>query len=388
MALTREFFTCFLCTAMTTVYHCEATAPLPPPTGLKYSWLDPFTVNVSWQQPRGLQVGEVLYKYRPVNDETDKSVVCTGNWTNFTGRFLTEEMGSDRRTYHVWTVKSCDDRLNERARAAITVRTPKPRAEVKDIRCLINSTGMNCSWRPGNQTFTLSYRVYGNSPGEMKKCDQPYSSGCYLKVDAVNDICVLLDTGAGRSTFKPAHEILPQKLSVTEEGDNLILSWPPPELCKNFWIYEVCYNKCNEPKVCLNFTTKGESGKMAYDKRCLYEFQSRAWTSHYCLPIFSGFGDVVTYGTNEPPDGTLTVVAIVIPVILSACIILSCYCFRRHRSIICPTIPDPSAIFKEMMLNGNKEFKTTPGSLYTPVPEPVEPCKITLSPRKTPDTHV
>lgn len=35
-------------------------------------------------------------------------------------------------------------------------------------------------------------------------------------------------------------------------------------------------------------------------------------------------------GTNKPPDRTLTVVAIVIPVILSICVILSCYCFRRY----------------------------------------------------------
>ncbi|XP_078131616.1 uncharacterized protein LOC144533941 isoform X2 [Sander vitreus] len=297
MTLTWEFFTCFLSTAMTTVYHCEATAPPPPPTGLNYWWLDPFTVNVSWQQPRGLQDGEVLYKYRPVNDETDKCVVST-IWRNFTDIFLTEDMGN--RTYHVWTVGS---KSGDSTRVGITVKTPYPRAEVKDLRCLINSTGMNCSWRPGNQPFTLSYRVCGNSLDEMKKCDQPYSSaasgrtGCYLKVDAVNDICVLLDTGAGRRTFKPAREILSPKLSVTEVGDKFNLSWPPPEFGEySHWIYEVCYKKCNEPKVCLQFTTNGEPGQMAYDKRCLYKFQSRARTSHYFKEIFSGFGDVVPYG--------------------------------------------------------------------------------------------
>lgn len=79
--------------------------------------------------------------------------------------------------------------------------------------------------------------------------------------------------------------------------------------------------------------------------------------------------------------------------------------FCRHSDIICPNTPDPSAIFKEMVMNGNKEhkvrflsindkcvssaststrdavlflFQTTAESLYTPVPEVVEPCKITL----------
>ncbi|TKS92630.1 hypothetical protein D9C73_027384 [Collichthys lucidus] len=89
-------------------------------------------------------------------------------------------------------------------------------------------------------------------------------------------------------------------------------------------------------------------------------------------------------GTNKTPDETLTVVAIFIPIILSACIILSCYCFRRHRAIICPIIPDPSAIFKEMIMNGNSDLKATQTKLYTPVPEPIEPCKITLVSENSP----
>ncbi|XP_034713257.1 interleukin-13 receptor subunit alpha-1-like [Etheostoma cragini] len=386
MALTRELFSFLLCTAMNTVYHCEATAPPPPPTGLNYRWLDPFTVNVSWQRPRGLQDGEDLYMYRDQTDKSPQTVhsSCT-IWRYFTDSFLTEEMGSDRRTYHVWTVgsKSCGYHLNKSTSVPITVHTLKPRAKVKDFKCLINATGMNCSWSPENKPMDL-YWVLGNFSKELKKCDRPYSSalrsGCYLNVNAVNnDIYILLDTGAAFSTFKPVLEIPSPKLNISAVGDKFNLSWPPPVVgtyCH--WVYEVCYKKCNEPKVCLNFTPPGEPVQMPYDERCRYEFQSRARTSPYVKEIFSGFGDVVSYGTDKPPDKTLMVVAIVVPIILSACIILSCYCFRRHRSIICPTIPDPSAIFKEMM-NGNKDFKTTTGSLYTPVPEPVQPCKILLA---------
>lgn len=35
-------------------------------------------------------------------------------------------------------------------------------------------------------------------------------------------------------------------------------------------------------------------------------------------------------GANEPLGRTLTVVAIVIPIILSIAVILSCYCFRKY----------------------------------------------------------
>ncbi|TMS02432.1 hypothetical protein E3U43_007972 [Larimichthys crocea] len=132
-------------------------------------------------------------------------------------------------------------------------------------------------------------------------------------------------------------------------------------------------------------TSPGKSSmEIIYNKNCQYEFKSRVMTTEYCFSLSSTFAEPVIYGTNKTPDETLTVVAIFIPIILSACIILSCYCFRRYRAIICPVIPDPSAIFKEMIMNGNSDHKATQTKLYTPVPEPIEPCKITLVSENSP----
>ncbi|XP_042368009.1 interleukin-13 receptor subunit alpha-1 [Plectropomus leopardus] len=383
MNFTREFCVFLTCTAMIMVHCCKADDP-PPPTGLSYQWLDPFTVNVSWQKPDGVPEGEVLYKYYLMKNAEVNSPVCT-IWTNFTDSLLTEETGSDSWTYQIWTVRSCDN-SKKSSPASISIRAHKPRAELKDFKCVITSHHMNCSWSPGNQPFNLSYRMCGRSEEQMKNltvCDQPHSSGtrsgCYLKFDAVsNDVCMCVDTRAGRSTLKPKLVIHSPKLSVREEEDYLTLSWTYPEFGERWcWRYEVCHRQCNKPVECKNFTSEEESLKMAYDRRCRYEFRSRVTTADYCKDVSSDFGDVESYGTNEPPDQTMTVVSIVIPIILSVCIILSCYCFRRYSSILCPIIPDPSAIFKEMMMNGNKELKP-PGSLYTPVPEPVESCNITV----------
>ncbi|XP_049424165.1 interleukin-13 receptor subunit alpha-1-like isoform X1 [Epinephelus fuscoguttatus] len=387
MTVTREFFTFLTCIAMLMVYHCKADS-LPPPTGLSYRWLDPFTVNVSWQKPRGVADGEVQYKYRRTDDATDNSLACS-EWRNFTENLLTEETGSDRWTFEVWTVgiQNCGKSLNDSTHVSVTIQAPKPRAEVKDIKCFISNDDANCSWISGSQPFNISYRTCGRTEEvlkSLKECDQPYSSrtrnGCYLKFDAVhNDICMVVTTEAGQSTFKPPRMIHSPKLNIKEENNCLNLSWTLPEIIKDTcWELEVCFKQCNMPKVCRTLKYETQPMQVTYDKRCRYEFQSRAKTTTYCGNISSDFGDVVFYGTSEPPDETLTVVAIVVPIILSACIILSCYCFRRHSSIICPIIPDPSAIFKEMMMNGNKEVKTAEESLYTPMPEPVESCKITL----------
>lgn len=53
-------------------------------------------------------------------------------------------------------------------------------------------------------------RVCGHSKESIKtlrSCDQPYSSGtekgCYLNATVEDDICILVDSDAGMSTFKP-----------------------------------------------------------------------------------------------------------------------------------------------------------------------------------------
>ncbi|XP_070710669.1 interleukin-13 receptor subunit alpha-1-like [Pempheris klunzingeri] len=262
------------------------------------------------------------------------------------------------------------------------------RAElVKDFECVVYTNNMKCSWIPVNRflRLTLSFRTCGRSDKrikKLKKCDQPYSSGerdgCYLQTDATPDnVCMIVETETGMSTFKPATVVPSPEMNITEEGDTLKLRFTVPTFKRSCWIYEVCYKQCGRPQNCQNVTFyEVPTMEVPYDKTCLYEFKSRVMSTEHCIKISSNFSAAEYYGTNVPHIGT--VVAIVIPVILSICVILSCSCFRRHSAIICPAVPDPSAIFKEMMMNGNKERLTTKGSLYTPVPEPIESCKITL----------
>ncbi|KAL3046641.1 hypothetical protein OYC64_004598 [Pagothenia borchgrevinki] len=379
MTSTRELYAFLTFTAMMMVYHCKADFP-PPPTGLTFKWLDPFAVKVSWQNPSGLQDAAVKYKIRLKGSE--QTVKCGSNkdWE-------ISLTGSDHWTYQVWTVVGNCSIANESKKVDITINSPKTQVKLKDTKCIIDTEGMNCSWKSTPQPFNLSYRTCGPF-GEpitplkplkpfklLRVCDRPYSSaersGCYLKD---NDVCILVETEAGWSTFEPRFVIHPPKLIIKEENDYLTLKWKHQPIGDCEWNFIVCYTRCNEPKVCIQ--SEGLS-KITYDKDCLYEFRSRTQTKSSCSNVTSDFSDVVKYGSNKPPDQTLMVVAIVVPIILSVCIILSCYCFRKHSSILCPIIPDPSAIFKEMMMNGNKDHKTT-GNLYTPVPEPIESCKVTV----------
>nr|XP_040035833.1 uncharacterized protein LOC120821408 isoform X1 [Gasterosteus aculeatus aculeatus] len=380
-----EFVTVLILTAGLSACRGDAEG-VPPPTDVSYDWLDPITVRVSWQKP----IGNFNYKYKLIGGGTDERWTDQTSLRNFTAELLTENMTTGNWKYLIRTVKTCDKGTYESPEVSIIIEFPVPRAEVHDIKCLITrKIGRNCSWIPGNQPLEFFYRTSGiSNVNHFRACkllhSGPTRNGCYLEdVGVADDICLLFKTQTGNSTstFNIKPMIDPPELSVREGGDELELSWTPLEDFKTcIWEYNVCYNKCNHLVKCLHFTSKEMPMPVAYDNRCRYDFWYSVKTTIYYTPVFSDRSKVVSYGTNEPADETLTVVAIVLPIILSVCIFLSCYCFRRYSFVICPVIPDPSAIFKEMMMSGNKELKTT-GTLYAPVPEAIESCRVDPVPK-------
>ncbi|KAM9836761.1 interleukin-13 receptor subunit alpha-1-like [Aulostomus maculatus] len=352
---------------------------LPPPTNLIYKCPDAFTINVSWTRPSSLPDHcEVAYEYRLDRDTPGNSWTRT-IWRNFTDYYLTDELASSLRyVVHTVGINHCEGSSSEPVIVSVNVMDLEPATLVKDFNCFLGVDYMNCSWIPLAPNLTLSYRSCGRSK-ELRDtvCKQPYTSGsrsgCHLS-GVMTDLCILVRTEGEKSTFRPSLVINSPKLSI-EEGNNLMLRWTPPEVGQQCtWIYELCYKNCVEEK-CLNHTTN--KADVPYDTSCQYKFWSRAMTGSDCPLIHSNFSGALIYPeTVEPADWSLTVVAVVIPIILSISVILSCYCFRRHSAIICPVIPDPSAIFKGMM-HGGRELKTPSEAFYILDPEPVETFEIT-----------
>ncbi|XP_035483165.1 interleukin-13 receptor subunit alpha-1 isoform X2 [Scophthalmus maximus] len=391
MTFTRDFWAVLSCCAMMTLSRCHADRLLPP-TDLSYKWLDLLTVNVSWSWQRPIDLPEkceIQYELRLVEKEERKEGHRCPKRTflkNVADSCLTKQSNSDHWTYSIHTLGHNCDGWNSSTNVTITVKCPEGRADlVKNFKCVLEPSGMNCSWIPVHPSheLKLSHRVCGSSEKlrkSFKECDRPYSTGmrngCYLNVTVgENNICIVANSKIGWSIIEPLLVIPSSKLSIREDNHHLNLTWMPPEVGKYCsWKYNFCYTQCNGPECLLSSSTH----RMPYDENCLYKFRSRVLNGTHCPGMNSDWSEFVSYGVNKPPDGTLTVAVIVIPIILCVCVILSCYCFRRHSDIICPNTPDPSAIFKEMVMNGNKEHKTTAESLYTPVPEVVEPCKITL----------
>ncbi|XP_029943034.1 uncharacterized protein LOC115385196 [Salarias fasciatus] len=389
---------------------CKAD-PLPPVSEISFEWLNGFFLKVSWTWERPVDLPpscEVeYYVYRP----TTAAFSTTGPHRKTilqqdVDRYLTEEAGSGRWDIDVQVVgvPPCDNWKSKNT--SKTVTTKKPRGElVEDFKCVTDPDGMNCSWIPldPDLNVTLSYGSCEESEENMtslKKCDERYvdgkRNGCYLRDE---DACVLIETESELKTFEAALVIRLPKMSIREDGDHLRLTWTSPDVgTACVWEYEVCYTECEIPRNCLTThmdATEDGSLKILYDDRCRYEFKYKVKTSRYCIEVPSDGSGSMTYvpqgkgpapssdpGGNTPPVLSLSstiVIASVLSVVLSVCLVLTCYCFKRHRDIFCPSIPDPSAIFKGMMVNGNKDLMpSTSSHLYTPMPEAVECCKLIL----------
>nr|XP_019962713.1 PREDICTED: interleukin-13 receptor subunit alpha-1-like [Paralichthys olivaceus] len=304
---------------------------------------------------------------------------------NFIGSCLTEQVDSDHWNYTVRATTNCSG-WNNSTNVTKTIESKTPRAELlESFDCMFGVDGIKCSWTPLNSTQnpTISYWVCGTPPGKfsLQAC-QPDSSGgrlyCILDVDRI-DLCFLVNTSTAWKVFRSPIGTESPKLSITDRDEQLILTWQAPETnISCTWMYEFNYTRCKAQK-CTNVSLQLSQNKMTkvpYTKGFLYNFTYRVLTNgSYCQTILGTWNKNVTYGmADNTQDWTLISVALIVPTIVFFSIILSCYCFRKYSSIICPNTPDPSAIFKEMVMDGNKAYKTE--NLYTPKPE--QSCRVTL----------
>ncbi|XP_062239769.1 interleukin-13 receptor subunit alpha-1-like [Platichthys flesus] len=413
MTMTTGLFAALTLSAMLTVSRSDAEYQLPPPTNLSYVWINKFAVKISWDWERpGIEslAEKSKISYELVVEQPYPKKIELLDSKSHVEHCITENGDSDHckftvhAKFHEETCNGC----NHSTDVTETARREEPRVElVKDFKCLYTTEGFNCSWIPVDPylNLELSYRACASDPNNnesLKPCNRPYSTGerkgCYWSWPSLGraqvlddpDICIYIESEIGWHYFKPIIGPASPVLTITEDHNHLKLTWSSPEIQNNcIWIYELCYRECDKSEQCRNHThelsdqneTLSPQNEMLYNRDCRYEFRSRLKTSGNCPKLVSDWSEIVTHGANKTPDQTLPLVAIIIPIILFVCILLACYCFRRHSDIICPNIPDPSAIFKEMV-NGNREHNKAEQkpfeNVYTPMPEDVESCKVTL----------
>lgn len=363
-------FTVSLCAVLISICHAHL---LPPPTNLKENWTDDLTINVSWswQRPKNVSVDcEVMFDV--MRNESSQPRYSR---THFQDMLLAESAAVWVYSVQaVGTSSSCRDWRSEAA--VIRVEAPGPRAALTDFKCYLSNSDLNCSWISDPASpVTLFYRDCDTTPGlrekKLSNCTKLYTDGnrkgCHLIGGFLQrKLCMVAKSPKGISTFKAPKAVKLPHMKISEEGTTLTLTFEPLVVSRECSYYNICYSVCDGPIQC-NELWQNTLPIVPYVKSCQYKFRYRVQTIKECEAIYSDWREEIIPGSA---DRTMTVVTVLIPIIVSACVILSCICFRRHKDIICPEVPDPSSLFKEMI---NKEIKP---NVYTPVQEPVEPIVI------------
>lgn len=359
------------CVTLSSFLISICSAHLSPPTDLKAEWIDNMTVKVSWKKPKNVPENcTILYQWT-INSEPGRTTE-----THFLKVLLSESAA--KWTYSVQTVgtsPSCLDWTSSEVKNV--TEAPEPRVVVRDFKCYLSTDDFICSWTRGpSLPESLFYNFCGPNT-KLIQCNITYKSErkgvCHLSGDFLQkELCMVAITPNGVSTFKAPKGLILPNMTIKEEESKLVLTWAPLAVQIDCSIYNICYSGCGNDKICQDHNLLAGPLKIPYDKSCQYKFRYRAQTTApYCSEISSDWSEEMVHGFT---DWTVTVVAIVIPVFVSACVILSCICFRRNKHILCPDVPDPSTIFKEM-INGSKEIKPNV-SMYTPVQEHIEPIFI------------
>lgn len=362
-------FTVTLCAVLISICPAHLHSSLPLPTKLKTNWTDDLTINVSWswERPKNLSADcEVMFEVKRNESSQLRDIK-----THFQETLLAESAAVWVYSVQAVNVSSCEGWTDSKA-AVIRVEAPGPRAALPDVKCYLSNSDLNCSWVSDQSSpVTLFYRNCDMTSEPLKPCPKMYidggREGCHLTGGFLQSkLCMVAKRPKGISTFKARKVVRLPKMNISEEGTTLTLNFEPIVVSSGCFFYNICYSVCDGPKQCKIWQDTPPT--VAYVKRCQYKFSYRVQTSEVCEHIDSDWSEeIILHGST---DRTMTVVTVLIPIIVSACVILSCICFRRHKDIICPEVPDPSAIFKEMI---NKEIKP---NVYTPVQEPVEPIVV------------
>lgn len=342
----------------------EAVRRLPAPENLSFKWIDGFVVQVnwSWPKPRGLPEDcDVVYEIQRTDKDDYRAQVKI---TNFTQDFLIDDMASGSLELSIFSKpKTGCKGWNESEPVKIEIPPKKSKAElVKDFKCYYLSKGFNCSWEQVDPSEDLKvfYRLKGKKEEDIKSlkmCKPEKMEGrniCSLEREDNRDFFVLVETETTMTTFEPKNLIHVPEMSIHESESSLKLTWTNSfvgQLCT--WRLCIWYKECgkNKPPNCYDLN-EDRTVSIPYKKCCRYEFQYNMTTNEYCKEVISDTSNIKTHGTTKTCLDTANVVAIVIPIIVVFCLILSFYCFQKHQEKLGLPNLDPMTI--KDMLKGKK----------------------------------
>lgn len=374
----------------------ESMSELPPPKNLNFKWETPFTLNLSWDKPEDLDP-ECLVNYTiSVSssqvcsyDKSEKRRVATNkvflNVSNVNGLCINVTTNFD----------NCGER---RSAPKIITIPPPPVLLVKDRDFAYSHDKLKCTWRPAIDVKDLGfYYWYKRDPPleSLIQCipDETIKmGGCVIHNKFLKDINVFSEmfylfngTYNGtvvNNTFRDesANQYVRLKkpqLTVQRIGDSLIFQTNASDLDEfeeSCYDYNYTYSVCGKESL---FSKRINKTTQQYDPSCKYRARVQIHFSNNCGQGFSEMSNEVEYGENSNPNTPALLALIIIPLMVSCCLIVSLVLLRRNKDILFPKVPDPSLFFKEMLNSSVSVPQELPANspvnkLYVPAEEILE----------------
>ncbi|XP_056598538.1 interleukin-13 receptor subunit alpha-1 isoform X2 [Triplophysa dalaica] len=377
---------------------------LPPPKNLKFIWLSPFDLNLTWEKPEGLDPTCRVNYTIEVHDKncfsksSQKKRTCnlfyTFNLSNEKGLCITVTTNSE----------NCGKK-NTSLPSYFTIPSP-PVTLVRNLSCLYYSiNNLTCTWNLADDVQDLSfyYRLHQKKLDHITKCssyinDMMKIKGCeiYSKdfKENVDDMFFMFNgTHKGISvnnTFKiedPGFNVKLKKPELIIRRDEQKLYFQTirsgfEQFAEDCFEYTYTYTKCNEKHDSIR---GGKEYPLSYDHMCKYTAKVQILFKGHCGTGESELSDEVDYGDNRNPNVPVLLAVIIVPLVVSCCLIACLVLIHRHKDSILPKIPEPSLLFKDMIYNNIKmtdDPRNPPvGPMYIPIEETVN--KISFVPETT-----
>uniref|UniRef100_A0A671NP86 Uncharacterized LOC107683515 n=1 Tax=Sinocyclocheilus anshuiensis TaxID=1608454 RepID=A0A671NP86_9TELE len=371
----------------------EGISELPPPRNLTFKWETPFTLNLTWEKPKDLDPDcKVNYtvdvRHSQVNKNSQirrvQNTTCKLNISNENGLCISVTVNPE----------NCENKDHS---PSLDISIPPPTVTlVKNRSYEYSHNRLKCTWSPVDVVQDLGF-YYWYVTLFLTVCNDMKIGECVIHDTLLKDIMTSMfylfnGTYKGKpvnNTFmdeRPAQYVKLNKpqLTIQRDGQNLYFQTNVSDLDEfgpQCYKYNYTYSMCDK----VNHVVFIEDSKyeVDYDSNCMYRARVQIIFSDKCGAGKSRLSDEVEYGENRDPNLPALLAVIIIPLIVSCCLIVSLVLLRRHKDIIFPKIPEPTLIFKDMLINNiripESPRSPTDGRLYVPIEEIVE-SKISLEP--------
>ncbi|KAK2913487.1 hypothetical protein Q8A67_001886 [Cirrhinus molitorella] len=381
----------------------DSITALPPPENLTFKWETPFTLNLTWEKPKDLRQNckvnytvEVRHsqncseKPKLDNSQTRRvqNTSCKFNISNVNGLCISVTVNPE----------NCG---NKNPSPPLERSLSRPKVLLVTNRSYEYShERLKCTWTPVADIQDLSFYYWSHKNETVIKCNEQKIGECIIHSAFLKDEPEMFYLFNGTSngervnnTFRderPPHyvKLNKPKLKIQRSGNTLLFKTEASDLNEFKSCCYICnytYSMCDKiPQERLrNDCEDGNEVVVDYDSNCKYTARVQIIFSERCGAGKSDPSDEVEYGENRDPKLLALLAVIIIPLIVSCCLIVSLVLLRRHKDIIFPKIPEPTLIFKDILINNIRttEDLRSPADdrLYVPLEEIVE-SKISLEP--------